>query len=263
MWTVTPEDMQDWEDGTAYGDAEAAYNVGLGIAYSDQRKVLTEEDGKKAVQYLTYAFENGLSEAGLDIGGMYVSGRGVERSREKALEWYLKAHDADPMEPTAYRCLGNFYLYRDDGSSVTKSTDPEDIRISGEYFRKGAELGNQNCLYEWGDRLYDGIGVEQDRKEAFHLYRKAYDIIQETYDWEENIYKKDDSWADVCFRLGRAYHRGEGTEKNLVRAKTFLEEAKAGSDRRIAENDYWGAIGREDLLAELAMVEAEDGNERK
>ena len=30
MWTVTPEDMQDWEDGTAYGDAEAAYNVGLG-----------------------------------------------------------------------------------------------------------------------------------------------------------------------------------------------------------------------------------------
>lgn len=111
------------------GDIDSMFNVASHIIWGDLNSPVEPEMAKLAMQYYMACTENGDTDAMLDLGAMYLEGRGVERDRGKALAWYEKAAALGGIR--ACRCVGNFYRYDllDDGTPVPTS-DPKRLQLA-------------------------------------------------------------------------------------------------------------------------------------
>ena len=153
-----------------------------------------------------------------------------------------------------------------------------------EWFMKGAELGDPECMYEIGRRIYDNIGCEEKpwpdrRKLAFDWYLKsaqagyvpamriaAYmyaglaveENLPESFRWYLKAAELGDK-NSAC-EVAKYYVLGKGTEKNLAEADKWLailedknyrdtlhELAKADEENKIMWLDR--LIERDDPLA--------------
>ena len=202
------------------GDHDAMFNWASYAVWGDRRHPLEPETAAKAVSiYQTLIDEDGDWDAMLDLGAMYLEGRGVPKDPDMAHAYFRMA--ADDGCARAWRCIGNDHRYDrlEDGSFVP-TDDPIRLAQALEAYRKGAEEGEQNCLYELGDMYRAGVLVEIDLDKAFALYLEAWDMI----DGDED----DDSYADVALRLGMCCHYGWGTEVDLQKA---LEMVTIALDR--------------------------------
>lgn len=229
------------------GDLNEMYNVALYCIWADRTSPIEPEILERAMRYYHVAAEHGDCDAMLDLGGMYASGRGVQQDRDKALKWYLKA--ADMNYPKAFRCVGNLYYYSRDEKGLLKTTDKGLIEKAYEFFAKGAELGEQNCLYELGDMYLEGVCVDKDPNRAFELYTQCFTVIG-----NEQL---DDSYADVCLRLGKCYHHGLGVPVDLDRALEYLTIAKRECARRVSEGDDFGGLSLNEANEEWLAVNKE------
>ena len=202
------------------GDHDAMFNWASHAVWSDQQHALEPETASRAVSfYRTLIDEDSDWDSMLDLGAMYLAGRGVSRDTDKAMAYFQMA--ADDGCARAWRCIGNYYRYDrlEDGYPLP-TAEPARLTKALEAYRNGAEEGEQNCLYELGDMYRTGLLVDVDRDLAFALYSKAWDVI----DGDED----DDSYADVALRLGMCYHYGWGTGVDLQKA---LELATIARDR--------------------------------
>jgi TPR repeat protein len=219
------------------GDLDAMFNVASYIIWGDRKSKLEPEMAERAVRYYMANIEAGDTDSMLDLGAMYLEGRGVEKDENKARELYERA--AENTNPKAFRCLGNYWKYDqlEDGSPVATANE-ERLKKAYGYFTKGAELGEENCLYELGDFYRYGICVEKDENKAFELYDLAYGVITEFV--MTDLYSCNDSYSDVCLRLAECYHYGIGTEVDMKEARTFIEIAKTECKRRLDDGDMYG-----------------------
>jgi hypothetical protein len=213
------------------------FNVAGYIIWGDNSSTIEPELAERALRYYKANIEAGDTDSMLDLGAMYRVGRGVTKDAEQAIELYQKA--AEKLAPKAFRCLGNYWKYdlMDDGAPIP-TADEERLEKAYKYFAKGAELWEENCLYELGDFFRYGCCVEKDEKKAFKLYDLAYEAITDYT--EPNEWAWNDSYSDVCLRLAECYHYGLGTEVNLKKAREFIEIAKIECKRRLDEGDMYG-----------------------
>ncbi|NBY28283.1 MAG: sel1 repeat family protein [Betaproteobacteria bacterium] len=80
---------QCYEAAAKLGDAAAQYN--LGVLYSSAQG--PERSDEKALHWYRKAAEQGDAAAQFNLGLMYATGQGVEQNDASALEWYQLAAD--------------------------------------------------------------------------------------------------------------------------------------------------------------------------
>jgi len=204
------------------GDPEAQWRVAWYIVWSGKNEPIEPDWLERALDYFQRSAAQGYGNAMLELGAMYSSGRGVAKDEAEAICWYEKA--AGILHPKAFRCLGyslGFHNFRDGGFA--------DYKTAFGYFFKGALLDEPNCIYEIGDMYYWGRYVDSDQKFAFKLYQESYEII------DGNI--EDDSYANVCLRIGECFYKGIGPERDLDLAREHLLEAMEGFELRVKRSD--------------------------
>ncbi|KAF8943532.1 hypothetical protein BGZ47_005350 [Haplosporangium gracile] len=106
---------------------------------------------------------HGDKDAQVDLGNMYMEGRGVHKDYQAAMDWYLKAADQGLVH--AQCSIGLLY---DTGNGVS-----QDFAKAMEWHLKAANQGLAPAQYVIG-LLYDkGLGVPQAQSKAIEWYRKA------------------------------------------------------------------------------------------
>jgi TPR repeat protein len=93
----------------AAGD-EAGHAPAVKLSSEDNYRLGLERYEKKsyrkAMEYLLKAAEEGMGKASIMIGELYEKGQGVEKSNQRALEWYFKAYQqGEPKGMEYYQAL--------------------------------------------------------------------------------------------------------------------------------------------------------------
>lgn len=118
------------------------------------------------------------------------------------------------------------------------------------WYNKGKKLEDPRCIYGVGACYYFGDGVEQDKKQAYELFVKAYQPLLELIEQEKNIPNRQ---AFSIFCLGAYYYFGFGDiEKDDNTAfKLIYDSAMKGHIAGIYDlgaNFYYNGIGTERYL---------------
>ena len=207
------------------------------ILFDDMSVPLDQEKLDYAVNCLKTAIKAGHTVAMLNYGAIFYNGRGVEQDFNQAIHWYREA--ARRGNPRAINNMGYQYYYGRGDLEV-------DMEMAYRCFSKAAMLGVSNSMYKCGDMFLEGLYVEKDPDTAFQLYMKCYAMTRK----DQPI----DCYPDVCRRIGTCFHRGIGTERDLLKARKYLAKAILGFQRRIKEGDPFTSGVMDQAIRELREV---------
>lgn len=155
--------------------------------------ILNSNDNKFIQSYLSYK-----------VGKYHFYGKGTEQNYEEAYRYFLKSDNE-----YAWYSLGTMYQR---GLYVEQS-DKEAF----DYYLKSANKGNPFARYQVGNYYDRGVAVNQDKIHADEYYKLAYQ------NFENMVRDKEDD--HLLYRLGEMNYHGKGTDKNLDKAKSYLEKA--------------------------------------
>lgn len=141
------------------GDIEAQNK--LGCMYRDGDRV--EQDGNKAVEWLTKAANQGSTIAKFNLGYMYKDGDGVPLSYSKAIEWFTLAADEGDLDSLVW--LG---ILHERGHGF-----PKDPSKAVEYYSIAAAKGDSYGQNNLGNSYRHGTGVPKDEKKAIEWLSKS------------------------------------------------------------------------------------------
>ena len=182
-------------------------------------------DLNKAFEWYERGAQRGDIVAKFNIGRLLSTGDGGYKDINEAVDnWYESAKGG--YAPAMYK-VGEIF---EEGLTV-----PVKLSKSFEWYLKAANAGYAPAFEKAGMFLYDGKGVEKNAAEAFLWLTKMEGIAS----------------SGVALILGKMYLRGEGTPKDLNKAKEYLQQA--------AQSDFVEAIflmGQ--LFDELGDPEAYD-----
>jgi len=111
------------------------------------------EDYEKSFKHIKKACDNGYMKSCLNVGALYIGGRGVEQDYFKAIEYYEKACDGGNMEGCVI--LGSSYVH---GRGVEKN-----YVKAKEYYQKACDKGNEKGCDHLGSLDFY---AKQERLEA-------------------------------------------------------------------------------------------------
>ncbi len=177
------------------GDTKAQIN--LGVMYIDGKGV--KKDKRIAFEWFTKAAEQGNASSQFNLGVMYNQGDGVKKDKRIAFEWFTKA--AEQGVADAQFMLGAMYAK---GDGVKK-----DKRIAFEWISKAAEQGNVLAQFSLGVMYDEGEGVKEDKRLAFVWISKA----------------AEQGNAEAQFDLGILYAKGEGVKEDKRLAFEWFKKA--------------------------------------
>lgn len=123
------------------GHAKSQYRLGLWYLYGSEHQAPTDRDPTKALEWLTRAAEQGISEADEYLGVIY-------------------APDLGHVAPNENVSIPTRKIIIDKGP-------PRDYAEAARWFLKSAEFGNINSQYYLSYLYRDGLGVPQDDQEAY------------------------------------------------------------------------------------------------
>lgn len=166
---------------------------------------LAQDGLSPAVQELLEKAKAGDAEAQFRIANVYDSGRGAPRDGKEAMRWYIAAAEQ-----------GHAEAQNSVGSGLQADKKYGEART---WYEKAAAqnhaLATNNLAY-----LYDlGLGVKQDRQQAFQLYSQAADL----------------AWAEAMWNLANMYGAGQlGQPPDLLKACVWTLRAGrfAGTEER-------------------------------
>ena len=233
---------------TERGDADAVFDVVKFLLWNGANEDLDQDFVYYAIAYYQKQAMAGNSDAMLELGTVYLEGRGVPVDRELARAWYQKGIDAGNIR--AYRLMGHFYYYdRDKSGRPIKNENEKRRQMGAEVFMKGAELGEPTSLYETGCMYLEGDPVEQDYDKAFEYFTKGLEATKNN--------KKHPAVPFLNYMVGHCYHHGYGVEKNLTKAKEYLEIASHEGERRTDSGKIADKERSEKAFKELLEIMAE------
>jgi TPR repeat protein len=262
---LTDDDFKPRADDIARGvelNQRAAQRgaVGALVNLADlmmEGKGLPKDEAGAAALYLQAA-EMDYPRAMRSYAKALLSGSGVERNPEAALEWYRRA--ADRGDDASMNNLGIIYTegIEADGAFIVK----KDLAEAVKWFRKAAEYDNAAAMYNLTPLLWKGEGAPSNRREALDLrLRAAKAGVPEAMNAAGLMYfkgvgvAKDDAQAAIWFQkavdegdplamnnLGALYEDGVGVDQNTEKAIALYRRAlrvapqKAKSEPRQAKD---------------------------
>lgn len=151
--------------GAERGHAQAEYELANALRYgsSDKTAIAVGMNEAEAVKWVRSAAAHGYAPAQFDLGRMYLSGRGVERSLADGVAMYRLAADQGNAE--AQLALGRML---DRGHGVQENAAEAAAR-----YRKAAEANIVEAQFLLGQAYLNGRGVAQDPAEAAIWLSKA------------------------------------------------------------------------------------------
>jgi uncharacterized repeat protein (TIGR02543 family) len=238
------EAVRLWSSAAQNGDAMAMFN--LGLCYDEG--IGTKKDINKATNLILKAAEQGNAQAQMRVGLMYLSQeyfiddvkifmrfQGNSKYREKealyrdemALIWFTKAAEQGDPEGLYYSAK---LLFKRNAKEK-----------GANYFKKSAEKDHGLSQSMWGNCLYYGDGVTQNKLEAVKWYRKAA---------EKNIFSAQ-------FAMAMVYLTGQGDVKNEKEAyKWALIALTHSSDDESTKNTKEMVSHLESILSKPQIDEA-------
>ncbi len=227
--------------GLSQTDAGVPFDKGAGNEFDPDQYLKDFEEYEDIRQRA----EEGHADAQLQLGGMYVTGKGVPQDYAKAAEWYQKA--ADQTNAWAQIRLGRLYGR---GLGV-----PKDLQKAVELTRQAGDQGDakiQNMigwLIEYPDHFGD-LGL--DLAEAAYWHHEA----------------AQQGHVESQEHLGIMYFFGKGVQRDFVEAARWLQEpAKQGAMKaqRLLGTMYEEGQGVDKNLVEAARwyrKAADQGDEK-
>nr|WP_160327505.1 tetratricopeptide repeat protein [Burkholderia ambifaria] len=211
---------QQGDTAAQFAVAEA-YRTGKGV----------DEDFAQALYWYRAAAEQGNVSAQNNLGTMFQRGIGTEKSPQMAAYWYRQA--AEQGERVAQFNLAMRYA-RGDGVE-------QDDAAAAQWFAKSASQGYTEAIGELGAMYRFGRGVPKDIVAAARYQTEAAMAGDVTsignllaYQAEiEDTARSGSATAAVC--LAKMYAKGIPVEKDLMKARTWLESARANSE---SDDDY-------------------------
>ena len=170
---------------------DAYAQIQLGQMYLKGRGV--KKDEKKAAQLYEKAANQGYKEAQFQIGQMYEEGRGVERNEKKAIEVYANLVNKGWFG-VKRECLGRLE------KMTQKQSEEEDWTQL---------ITNADAQYKLGEIYEEGREVEKNEKKAIELYEKA----------------ANQGNPKAQYKLGKMYEEGRGVKKDAKKAAELYEKA--------------------------------------
>ena len=148
-------DPKTLKDAAEQGDIRAQVN--LGYLYLEGKGVA--QDYQQAIYWYTKAAERGNPNAQFNLGVMYGNGRGVPQNYKQAIYWFTKA--AEQGNINAQNNLGYMHMYlKDKGFS-------QDYRQALYWYTKAAERGSSLAQVNLGLLYWKGLGVPKDYIKAY------------------------------------------------------------------------------------------------
>lgn len=131
-------------------------------------KAYRQDKPAEAFKYYLLAADDtngrGNSAAMLELGNMFASGIGTDKSEESALEWFRKA--AAKGESGALYAVGEFYFFGRGGLA-------RDPKMAIYYLTQAAGYNDPHAQNLLGDIYRKGIGVNKNLAEAYRLFSQA------------------------------------------------------------------------------------------
>lgn len=220
-------------------NAVAAYNLAHNYYWGYGTKVNYEQ----AVHYFRMAHRLGDHDAALWLGRCYADGLGVETDENEALHLFTEA--AEHGNIRAMRELARVYYFRE-----------QNQKAAALWWRKGAEAGSAQCMFDYSLCLDEGHGVRRNYRKSLEWLRKGAELNHaECYGslgwhyFRGKGVKRDYAEAVACFRrclelkddpvaaynLGNRYFYGQGVERNDAEALRYFRQA--------AGHGYADAVG--------------------
>lgn len=196
-------------------DAQSMLNIGLAYDIHAQN---TQDDFFNAMEWYKKAADSGNIAATLNIGILYLHGKGVLQDEAKAFELIRQAADKGNIYATY--CVGVLYH---GGNGISKNSYK-----ALEWFEKAAELGNKDAPANIAHMYRNGDGIPRDCYKAIEWFKKATDLGD----------------ASAAFNIAYMYRDGEGIPKDAYKAiEWFKKAAELGDPKALHTIGYMYDIG--------------------
>ncbi len=229
----------------------AAMMVGLlGTSCSPDMKTAeyaySKDDYNTArLQYEALA-ARGFPDAQMELGKMYLYGRGVERDPERALELFQKADHLNG-EPNAKRYIrrAKAYVGRIAIKGKAKNFSPEQGLAM---LQEAAERGNRTALFELGyayehglaDLAVNGIkaseyyarSAQAGYSRAIHYQAELYEdgeLVPQNLRLAAKLYESaiEGGYPRSAINLGKMYEQGRGVPQSTEKAMKYYKLASS------------------------------------
>ncbi len=225
------------ENGVIWNKLADCYCYGYGVP----------KNHNEAINYYKKAWDNGIADAGTDIGWIYSFGEIENHNDMTAAKWFQRA--ADKGSPQGMYFLGYFY---DEGYGGL----PVSEKMSAKYLRMAADRDNYSAI-------------------RYLLCKKCYGNNEEFEELRKRLFKMADDGDDRAQNaLGYAYLYGEGwdsafgLEKNPAESQKWFEKSadqgNVDSIYQLGKNllDYDSGYGIDINLGEkYLLMAAEKGKD--
>lgn len=199
------------EEAVLDGDLAAARK--LIRIYSDGEK--TASNANKVKTYVNLLASDGDSSSRLYLAGLFLKGDIIEQDIVRGVGYITQAFDDG--EPSAIIPYANVLL---SGEFVD-----EDIPLAVEILTKASESGNDKALLRLAS-LY----LQKDQ--PYSDFEKGFAILENSLDQSPN--------ANNAFKVGNAYLRGAGVERDVEKGLRYMKQAAEGGNMRA--NSILGAL---------------------
>ncbi|WP_028242619.1 tetratricopeptide repeat protein [Pseudobutyrivibrio ruminis] len=227
------------------GDTDAMVMLGRMLEYGadDVKQSFTE-----AISWYQMASDSGNIDGTCALGYFYLTGTGVDKDLDKALELFdsaIEGGSANAYVGKARVLLEQLDIEQSvDEDSITNTANndnseadseddeaviPEEEKNIYDLFYKAQISGDVDGAYYLGYAYENGIGIAVDYKKAFDYYSRAAKY-NSTDLADQNAINK----ANVA--LGLLYVKGEGVDADSEQAITFFETA---SNNNYAKGSYY------------------------
>ena len=218
---------EEWEELLRKAEAndvdaqnEAAFIYEHGLAINGLQ--IVDVDKTSARFWIKKAYENGSVDAMTNLAHYLTDRDSKDRDIELGMSLYETAMNLG--DDYAAYCLGLEYRNK---QNFEKAFELYNKAHRKEDFYK--ELTIAMCYYH-------GVGVNQDRQKAFEIFKSLKFPDMSQYEVDEANYM-----------IGRIYLEGEVVEKDLDKAREYLELADSDGDHRSAQEILY-IIGRRKLI---------------
>ncbi len=228
----TTASVADLQKAAEAGDVQAQFKLGATYANGDEG---LPQDYVAAARWYQQAAAAGFAPAQLNLGNLYMAGRGVVRDVNVALSWWRKA--AEQGNGAAQGNLGQTFL----AGRLVPPDHAEAFRWLTHAVDNRQRMPTGGVEHDLGTMYEQGLGTAKDESKAADLYRRAADHLHpRAFGALARLYAegrgvpKDDGQAYMWYSVAAFAEPDDATwtrERDAVGRRLSAEQQQAAQQR--------------------------------